>query len=79
MYRPGQATLSLDERLKTLNSLVPSASDSSQTAEEIRNWVLEMVTLSVEDCRTRCKAAPEGEALVNMVVAYHGFDDLYTK
>lgn len=79
MYRPGQATLSLDERLRTLNALVPSASDLSQPVEEIHDWVLEMVAFSVEDCRTSCKIGPEGEALVNMVVAYRGFDDLYAK
>lgn len=69
----------LDKRLKVLNGLVPSASDLSQSAEEIRNWVLEMVALSVEDCKSGYAIGPEGEALVNMVMAYHGFEDLYTK
>ncbi|KUI56862.1 hypothetical protein VP1G_04179 [Cytospora mali] len=78
MFPPAQATLSLDERLKTINALVPSASDSSKSAKEARNWVLEMVAASIEDCRTSCKIGPEGEALVNMVMSYHGFDELYT-
>lgn len=79
MFQPGQATLLLDKRLKILNGLVPSASDLSQSAEEIRNWVLEMVALSVEGCKTGHAVGPEGEALVDMVMAYHGFDELYTK
>ncbi|KUI68238.1 hypothetical protein VM1G_04457 [Cytospora mali] len=78
MFPPAQATLSLDERLKTMNALVPSASDLSKSAKEARNWVLEMVAASIEDCRTSCKIGPEGEALVNMVMSYHGFDELYT-
>lgn len=79
MFRPGQATLLMDKRLKILNALVPSASDLSDSAEEIRNWVLEMVALSVENCKTGSAIGPDGEALVNMVIAYHGFDELYTK
>lgn len=79
MFRPGQAMLSLNERLDILNTVVPSASDSSESAGEIRNWVLEMVALSVEDCSTSRKAGPDGKVLVNLIVAYHGFDNLTTK
>lgn len=79
MFLPGQARLSLDHRLKTLNALVPSASDISPSADEVRDWVLEMVAASIEDCRTSSKPGPDGVALVNMVLAYHGYDDFSTK